>query len=360
MSYQDSTSPHSHSQLVSIGRAAFEMGVSRQSLRSWEKSGQIGRALRTPGGGRRFCLRSLRKSLGVEEDSNKDSSTERRPSWYARVSSETQSKAGSLLRQQERLTEFVLEKEGVNKEAILEYSDVASSFGDRPSLNKCISDVIAGKISVIYIQHISRLSRVPSLTKLVEYICRQNNVRIVAIDVDETRDIVEENMRELLDFVHVISCRLNAQRNGDRAKRRFSPEVLEKVRIWKKAGHSISGIVRLATQDNLRTTGDHPLSYHTIRLHLIGDAAAVADVAMPLEVSHSFADFAKVHLRKNKGGRVKAGAIRDAYLAYCKEQGIDKPISRFFCGRFLRREMKLSFDKKGDGYTSYTGISLKG
>jgi excisionase family DNA binding protein len=54
---------------ISIGKAAEELGVSRETLRRWEKSGKI-IAERTPKGHRRYdlaCFRGLAPRKKLEE-----------------------------------------------------------------------------------------------------------------------------------------------------------------------------------------------------------------------------------------------------------------------------------------------------
>ena len=54
---------------VSIGQAAKELGVSIDALRAWHAAGVI-RAVRTPGGHRRFDLDHLRAVIFQEEKSS--------------------------------------------------------------------------------------------------------------------------------------------------------------------------------------------------------------------------------------------------------------------------------------------------
>ena len=68
---------------ISIGKAAQELGVSKETLRRWEQSGKI-TSERTPKGHRRYDSSKLR---GI--DSRKISSTKRTIA-YARVSSHDQ------------------------------------------------------------------------------------------------------------------------------------------------------------------------------------------------------------------------------------------------------------------------------
>jgi predicted site-specific integrase-resolvase len=70
---------------ISIGKAAQELGVTRKTLRRWEKAGKIV-SERTQKGHRRY---NLTKLLGV---TSKKNLAEKRTIAYARVSSHDQKK----------------------------------------------------------------------------------------------------------------------------------------------------------------------------------------------------------------------------------------------------------------------------
>ena len=82
---------------ISIGKAAEELGVTKETLRRWERSGRIA-SERTPKGHRRYDLSKL---LGITARKNP---SEKRTIGYARVSSPDQK--GDLLRQSSLLESY--------------------------------------------------------------------------------------------------------------------------------------------------------------------------------------------------------------------------------------------------------------
>ena len=62
-------------EIVSIAKAAEYLGVSRLTLRNWEKNGKI-KVFRTPGGYRRFKKSILNKAIGFNGTNGVESKDE--------------------------------------------------------------------------------------------------------------------------------------------------------------------------------------------------------------------------------------------------------------------------------------------
>ena len=80
---------------ISISEASIFLGCSISTLRRWDKAGTL-KALRTPGGHRRYDTMELRQMFGASVEDNKKINV-----GYSRVSSSDQ--RDDLVRQSERL-----------------------------------------------------------------------------------------------------------------------------------------------------------------------------------------------------------------------------------------------------------------
>ena len=250
-----STNPRS---LLPIREASAQFNVHPQTLRSYANDGKIKAYRVGDSGWRRFCPISIAEHLGldVEQDENDNRPT---IAIYARVSSESQDKAGNLQRQIKRMRKEVAAREGISPRKIKVYSDVASSYGDRQGLNAMVEDVIAGKVSKVYTEFTDRLSRVPSLTRLVESLFRNRGVAIVVVNKEETEDIVQTAMMELVKFAQVIGCKISGRRGADATRRELSQEQLRDAYLMKKAGMSFKGIAREAERQGWKDHKGKPL-----------------------------------------------------------------------------------------------------
>lgn len=335
------------SRFVSIGQASEVLGVSRQALRLYEQQGKI-TSYRTCGGAghRRYRLSELQEQvLGVDPD---EISAERKIALYCRVSHSTQK--AHLETQRQRLIAEVCEREKCNESDLLIFQEVASSFGNRPALNKLIDSVCENKISTIYAEHHDRLSRVASLTRLVEHLCSKHRVRIVALDREQDQDDMQQNMSELIEFVHVISCRTIARRTAERKKKKVPPVAIEFIQKQIGEGRSIRDTTRLLENRGYRTTDGKTISYRVV--HNYYKSIKLTSSA---EEKDTFAEFVGECLTKKKGKRVQSTAIYEAYRQWCNERGL-QPIHKRRCSDWLiankyRREIQ-------SGYTWYVNIDL--
>jgi len=234
------------SSLLTIAQAAERFGVHPWTLREWDKKGLIQSYRVGETGWRRFDPQSIAAHMGLTCGESEQGSNSPLPCIYARVSSESQDKAGNLKRQIERMKKEVAAREGCSPRSVQVFSDTASSYGDRPGLNAMMEKVIEGKVSRVYVEYVDRLSRVPSLTRLVESICRNRCVDVVVIQKEETEDIVQTAMMELIKFAQVIGCKISGQRGANATKRELTQEQLREAYLMKKEGMSFKGIAREA------------------------------------------------------------------------------------------------------------------
>ena len=79
-----------------------------------------------------------------------------------------------------------------------------------------------GEISKVYAEHHDRLSRVASLTRLIEHLCRKHSVEIVALDREEDEDDMKSNLAELVECAcHFLPN--NRTANGGTPKEKAQP-----------------------------------------------------------------------------------------------------------------------------------------
>lgn len=160
------------SNILAIGDAARFIGVSKKSMRRWDKNGLLNCSYRTPGTHRRYLKKDLldfikRKQKSIQKDkgkkeipSLKETKTKyiaHRAVIYARVSSSRQKKAGDLKRQIETIKDYCLHH---NFCVIKTYSDVGSGLKDtRKSLLRMLKDASLGKFETVVITYNDRLAR---------------------------------------------------------------------------------------------------------------------------------------------------------------------------------------------------------
>ena len=69
--------------------------------------------------------------------------------------------------------EHIQTVEGVGQDKVRKYVDVASSFGDRKSLNRLVDDIIDGRIKKLFVRFWDRLSRIPAPHFVnLSYLCK--------------------------------------------------------------------------------------------------------------------------------------------------------------------------------------------
>ena len=158
---------------TSIGKAAKELGVSRDTLRRWEKAGKI-TVERTVKGHRRYNIATL---LGT---SPRKVLTEKKTVAYARVSSHDQKE--DLLRQVQLLESFCAAN-GWTCEII---EDLGSGLNyNKRGLRNLIRSICLTEIDRLVLTHKDRLLRFGS--ELIFSLCEQFGIEIVIINKTESK-----------------------------------------------------------------------------------------------------------------------------------------------------------------------------
>lgn len=196
---------------VNIGRAARELGVSRDTLRRWEAAGKI-EVERTAGGHRRYDLAKLRGITPRKAPSKRVTLA------YARVSSHDQE---DDLVTQVALLETFCAANGWSYEVV---QDLGSGMNyQKRGLRRLIKRICAGDIGRLVLTHKDRLLRFGS--EIVFALCEEFNVEVTIINQSEKPiSFEEEVVRDVQEMITVFSARLYGSRSHKNRK------LVEKLR----------------------------------------------------------------------------------------------------------------------------------
>ncbi|MBD2022286.1 IS607 family transposase [Leptolyngbya sp. FACHB-36] len=189
---------------VGIGRAATELGVSRDTLRRWEAAGKIA-VERTPAGHRRYDLAQLRGLVPHRTP------TERITLAYARVSMQSQKK--DLKNQVNLLEDYCLDH-GWEFEVI---EDLGSGVNYRKSgLRKLIQRICDGDVGRLVMTDRDRLLRFG--IDLVFAMCENFRTEVVIMNVSSLEDFEDDIAEDILEIITVFSARLYGSHNDKNQK----------------------------------------------------------------------------------------------------------------------------------------------
>lgn len=184
---------------VGIGRAASELGVSRDTLRRWESTGKI-KVERTAAGHRRYDLAQLRGLVPSK------SASDRVTIAYARVSNSAQKKE---LKKQVSCLESFCTEQGWTFEVV---QDVGSGMNYRKSgLRQLIQRICQGDVGRIVMTHRDRLVRLG--IELIFSLCEHFGTEIVIINASSLSEFEDEIAEDVLEIITIFSARLYGSRN---------------------------------------------------------------------------------------------------------------------------------------------------
>lgn len=174
-------------QHVTPKEAAKILGVHVSSLRRWENEGKL-KAIRTPGGQRRFILEEVEKIGGMPRTI--------RTICYGRVS--THSQQDDLQRQLEHLRRRYPEAEII--------SEVGSGLNfKRKKFLAILERIIDGDIQRLVVAHPDRLVRFGF--ELVKWLCTKFECELVVLN-DRKLSPEQELVQDMLSIIHCFSSRL--------------------------------------------------------------------------------------------------------------------------------------------------------
>jgi putative resolvase len=189
---------------VGIGRAATELGVSRDTLRRWEAAGKI-QVERTPSGHRRYDLVQLRGLVP------RPTEAERVTIIYARVSQQNQKKE---LKRQVNMLETYCVDHGWKFEII---QDIGSGVNYRKSgFRKLVQRICDGDIGRLVVANRDRLLRFG--IDLVFSLCENFGTEVIVLNNSSLEDFEDDIAEDILEIITVFSARLYGTRNEKNQK----------------------------------------------------------------------------------------------------------------------------------------------
>ena len=182
---------------LSISKVAKQLNKSAQTLRNWEKTGELIPAYKTKSGYRYYTEEQINKLLGVEE-------RERVTIGYCRVSSRKQQ--DDVERQTENMKNYLCAK-GYKFEII---TDIGSGINyNKVGLNILLDKVIKGEVDKVVVLHKDRLLRFGF--ELVENLCKRYGTSIEVVD-NTPKTEEQELVEDLVQIITVFSCKLQGKR----------------------------------------------------------------------------------------------------------------------------------------------------
>ena len=182
---------------LSINKVAKQLNKSAQTLRNWEKTGELIPAYKTKSGYRYYTEEQINKLLGIEEK-------ERVTIGYCRVPSRKQQ--DDLERQTENMRNYLCAK-GYKFEII---TDIGSGINyNKVGLNILLDKVIKGGVDKVVVLHKDRLLRFGF--ELVENLCKRYGTSIEVVD-NTPKTEEQELVEDLVQIITVFSCKLQGKR----------------------------------------------------------------------------------------------------------------------------------------------------
>ena len=180
---------------LSIQEAAKHLGVSPQTLRRWERTGKIPKAIRTVGNQRRYDLQSLCPPQKNKKD------IDLLTIGYARVSTYEQKED---LERQVKLLEIYCSAKGWPFSVI---KDLGSGMNyHKKGLKQLLDQIINGQIGRLVLSHKDRLLRFGA--ELIFSLCAIRNIEVVVINQGDEPTFEEELAKDVLEIITVFSARL--------------------------------------------------------------------------------------------------------------------------------------------------------
>ena len=182
--------------LIRIGEAAALMGVSVQTLRQWERTGELLPTRKSQSGTRYYDRLDL---LDVRNESAPTIG-------YVRVSSHDQK---TDLDRQHAALEAYCAAQGWRTEII---RDLGSGLQyDKPGLQRLLDLILHRQLQRLVLTHRDRLLRFGA--ELVFALCEQQGVEVVVVHQTDAPTFEEELAQDVLEIMTVFSARLYGRRS---------------------------------------------------------------------------------------------------------------------------------------------------
>ena len=197
--------------MYSIGKFAKKTGLSISTLRNWDRDNKLKPIYKADSGYRYYSEEQLSKILNRKIDKEKINIG------YVRVS--TRKQKDDLERQYE-LMELYLTQQGTKFKII---SDIGSGINyNKNGLRELLKLITTNEINNLYLMNKDRLLRFGY--ELVKELCDIHNVKIEIINQSENKTDEEEMIDDILNIIHVFSCKMNDKRSH------INKKIMEKLK----------------------------------------------------------------------------------------------------------------------------------
>jgi predicted site-specific integrase-resolvase len=198
--------------LINLETTAEMLGVSKETLRNWDKSGKLIPS-RTEGNHRRYRLGDILDILGVEDEEIKRKDA---VCVYCRVSSHEQKQKGDLDRQKGRVLEYCVKK-GYNVEHILD--EVGSGMSDSRSKLKILFQLVRErKITRVIVEHKDRLTRF--MYQIFVEFFNSYQVEIECVETKLNKSFQDELVEDMLALMSSFSAKIYGKRSAENRKKK--------------------------------------------------------------------------------------------------------------------------------------------
>ncbi len=186
--------------MYTIGEFAEKIGKTIQTLRDWDKKGVLKPAYRTQGKHRMYSEEQLCEIL------QRHKPAKRINIGYGRVSAKHQL---NDLKRQEELLEMYLAKQGSSFQII---SDIGSGINyNKKGLKELLKLVATNQVEKVVVVDKDRLLRFGY--ELVEEFCQLHHTELEIVNRREEKSTEEELVEDILNIIHVFSCKVNGKRS---------------------------------------------------------------------------------------------------------------------------------------------------
>jgi predicted site-specific integrase-resolvase len=292
-------------------------------------------------GHRRISVKSVKEyAVGGEGQESLDGQVV----GYCRTSGQTQKE--SLARQIVRLKDAIGEREGLSPDNVIIYQECCSSFGERPKLQELVLAVIGGRVRKIYVEHYNRLTRVKALGTMLEFLAEHHGCQIIALDREESVDELQNNIQELIDFVHCLGCKHAAQKSAMITTKHLPAKTVERIAELSNQGMTQKQITSIIHSENHLTVKGEKISRSKVRQYILLNGKVKSAVGIdPQEqtsIDKLIREWCSANLVKDEGGRMTVKQILPRYNAHAAANG-KAPLTLSIVGRWM----------VANGYSSY-------
>ena len=206
------------SKLVTLRKAAEILGCGTSTLRTWDKNGSL-KAIRTPGGQRRYRVEDLDTFKGVTAKTAQKSDA---VAVYSRVSSHEQKAKGDLDRQKGRILEHCVKKRYV---VVYVIEEVGSGMTDtRPKMLRLFELAVKGEIGRVVIEHKDRLARFNF--NIFQKFFESHGVQVEWLENVLPKSYEAELVEDMVSLMASFSAKVYGKRSAENRKRKKAEKVV--------------------------------------------------------------------------------------------------------------------------------------